>query len=65
MHANETNDSQPADAAGVHPAAIDVHNHFAQSQFPSFSLLKSSPAQPFHTFPLHLTQNTTAPVSST
>ena len=27
MHANETNDSQPADAAGVHPAAIDVHNH--------------------------------------
>ena len=26
MHANETNDSQPADAAGVHPAAIDVHN---------------------------------------
>ena len=27
MHANESNDSQPADAAGVHPAAIDVHNH--------------------------------------
>ncbi len=26
MHANETNDSQPADAAGFHPAAIDVHN---------------------------------------
>ncbi len=26
MHANETNDSQSADAAGVHPAAIDVHN---------------------------------------
>jgi hypothetical protein len=24
MHANETNDSQPADAAGVHYAAIDV-----------------------------------------
>jgi len=26
MYANETNDSQPADAAGVHPAAIDLHN---------------------------------------
>ena len=27
MQANESNDSQPADAAGVHATAIDVHNH--------------------------------------
>ena len=27
MHANESNDSQPADAAGVRATAIDVHNH--------------------------------------
>src|ERR1700694_1779257 len=27
MHADESNDSQPADAAGVHATAIDVHNH--------------------------------------
>jgi hypothetical protein len=27
MHADESNDSRPADAAGVHATAIDVHNH--------------------------------------
>jgi aminocarboxymuconate-semialdehyde decarboxylase len=27
MHVNESNDSQPADAAGVRATAIDVHNH--------------------------------------